>query len=153
MAPKEIVAAVEMQEEELFELRRNTSVLFGKEIHDEGNKIYIGTVDKGHMPIGFGQTIHSDGSVYVGYEYNYHGYGKRVFGTMTWSDGQRYSGQWHKNEMHGYGIYSLADEPPRMGIWENGVLKEWVTTEPHDVAGKKNLKQEEKKVFKESKVQ
>ena len=40
-----------------------------------------------------------------------------------------------------------------MGIWENGVFKEWVTTEPHDLAGKKNLKQEEKKVFKESKVQ
>ena len=95
MAPKEIVAAVEMQEEELFELRRNTSVLFGKEIHDKGNRIYIGQVDKGRRPIGFGQTIHSDGSVYVGYEYNYKGIGKRGFGTMTWSDGQRYSGQWH----------------------------------------------------------
>jgi hypothetical protein len=41
--------------------------------------------------------------------------------------------------MHGYGIYSLADEPPRMGIWENGVLKEWVTTKPHVVPDKKNL--------------
>ena len=49
--------------------------------------------------------------------------------------------------MHGYGIYSLADEPPRMGIWEKGVLKEWVTTEPHDVDGKENFKQEENKVF------
>ena len=105
MAPKEIVAAVEIQEEEVIQLQRNTSVLFGKEIHDKDDRIYIGTVDKGHMPIGFGQTIHSDGSVYVGYEYNYYGYGKRVFGTMTWSDGQRYSGQWHENKMHGYGIY------------------------------------------------
>ena len=97
MAPKEIVAAVEIQEEEVIQLQRNTSVLFGKEIHDKGNRIYIGQVDKGRRPIGFGQTIHSDGSVYVGFEYNYKGNGKRAFGTMTWSDGQRYSGQWSKN--------------------------------------------------------
>ncbi len=40
-----------------------------------------------------------------------------------------------------------------MGIWENGVLKKWVTAELQVVPDKKNLQQEEKKVFKESKVQ
>jgi hypothetical protein len=34
MAPKEILTAVAKQEEELSNLLRKTSVIFGKEIHD-----------------------------------------------------------------------------------------------------------------------
>ncbi len=53
MAPKEIVAAIEMQEQELIRIKGMTSIYRG-EIHDRRIDIYIA---KNRKTIGFGLTI------------------------------------------------------------------------------------------------
>ena len=53
MAPKEIVAAIEMQEQELIRIKGMTSIYRG-EIHDRRTDIYIGTIAKNRKPIGIG---------------------------------------------------------------------------------------------------
>ena len=53
MAPKEIVAAIEMQEQELIRIQGMTSIYRG-DIRDRRTDIYIGTIAKNRKPIGFG---------------------------------------------------------------------------------------------------
>ncbi len=70
---------------------RSTSIRSGY-VHHIKDKIYLGTITKHRLELGWGQNIYSDGSIYVGYLNNYKFSGKIIFGTMTWSDGSRYSG-------------------------------------------------------------
>jgi len=44
-------------------------------------------------------------------------------GTYTWTDGDKYVGQWRDNKKNGYGIYTWADGKTKEGIWEFGKLK------------------------------
>jgi len=66
--------------------------------------------------------MHGQGASYNGYhkrndrgQYNY---GKRTGkGVMTWSDGDRYEGEWNENGANGKGQYKFAN-----GSWQNGTF-------------------------------
>ena len=91
IAPKEVIATIEKQEEAFVFECGTTSIRSGR-VHKMNDKIYLGTISKHGFGLGWGQNIYHDGSIYVGYLNNYKSLCKVIFGTMTWSDGSRYSG-------------------------------------------------------------
>ena len=44
------------------------------------------------------------------------------YGTYTWSDGDKYVGEYKDGKMHGQGTYTRTDGTIKNGIWENGKL-------------------------------
>ena len=42
------------------------------------------------------------------------------FGTIIFSDGSKYVGEWKNRKWHGQGTYTFADGSVKEGIWENG---------------------------------
>ena len=45
-------------------------------------------------------------------------------GTYTWSDGDKYVGEWKEGKQHGQGTYTYTDGRVTKGIWEKGELVE-----------------------------
>jgi hypothetical protein len=43
-------------------------------------------------------------------------------GTIAWSNGDRYTGDFYYGNIHGYGTYVWADGTSATGMWENGAL-------------------------------
>ena len=41
-------------------------------------------------------------------------------GTYTWSDGDKYVGEWKEGKQHGQGTYTFADGTVKKGEWKNG---------------------------------
>jgi len=42
------------------------------------------------------------------------------FASHTWSNGERYAGEWQHGSMHGYGTFYYADKSIRSGYWQFG---------------------------------
>ena len=45
------------------------------------------------------------------------------------SSGARYEGSYSNNERHGQGKYTDENNVTKVGIWENGEFKQWVSDE------------------------
>ena len=45
---------------------------------------------------------------------------KNGYGIQTWTDGDKYEGQFKNNLMHGQGVYSFASGTVHSGAWERG---------------------------------
>ena len=71
---------------------------FGKYI--SRNRIKYGVWENGNIE-GNGVSQYSDGSVYKG---KYVGGVKQGEGSYTWTNGQKFVGNWLNNELHGNGI-------------------------------------------------
>ena len=48
------------------------------------------------------------------------GYFHNCFGTYTWSNGEKYVGEWKDNKRHGQGTYTYTDGAVEEGIWKDG---------------------------------
>lgn len=99
-----------------------TGYLIRGQLHGEGTRItdrseWTGTFDHGNFVKGTGTMRYTNGAVYTGQWQNSQRHGK---GTMTYADGSRYEGNWKEHDFHGYGIYTYADGGYYEGNWENG---------------------------------
>jgi len=86
------------------------------------NATYIGCLDYEGNLNGFGTMTYSSGNVYAG---NWIRNTKDGFGTMTFSDGDVYVGSWKNNRYEGQGnlkqVFGIQVQQSK-GLFENGVL-------------------------------
>ena len=48
------------------------------------------------------------------------GYFHNCFGTYSWDDGDKYTGEWRDDEKNGQGTYTYASGDKYVGEWKNG---------------------------------
>ena len=48
------------------------------------------------------------------------GYLHNCFGTYTWSDGEKYVGEWMHDDLHGQGTYTWSDGSKYVGEYRDG---------------------------------
>ena len=81
--------------------------------------IYIGCLDYELNAEGFGTLTYTNGNVYQGnWSRNY----INGFGTMNFSNGDSYTGNWVKNSMNGLGKIQYADQGYYNGNWRNNMF-------------------------------
>ena len=66
-----------------------------------------------------GTFTYTDGNKYVGEWQNSQANGQ---GTYTWADGAKYVGEWQSDERNGQGTYTYADGSKDDEYWENNKL-------------------------------
>lgn len=87
-----------------------------------GGAAYIGTWTETWFSwnrTGQGTMYYSDGSVYAGEWKNDMRNGQ---GTLTWADGNQYEGDFVENEITGYGVYTQSNGNRFEGEWVNGTI-------------------------------
>jgi len=74
-------------------------------------------MDKKH---GYGQFQWESGNKYSG---NYHRDERQGYGTMEWTDGSKYKGYWIKGTQHGVGIMMFPNGVKRAGFFESNTFQ------------------------------
>lgn len=82
----------------------------------QNGAIYSGDFTS-HQPDGFGTLIFSNGNKYVG---NWKKSMKEGEGKMIFTSGETYSGQFVSNRFNGYGIYQFKNGNRYEGYWKDG---------------------------------
>ena len=75
---------------------------------------------------GKGKLFYEDGRTYEG---EYHKDQKHGWGVYTWNTGKKYEGPWLVGKQHGKGKFTNEKGLEKFGIWENGERKKWVDPE------------------------
>lgn len=110
-------------------------------IPEMGGK-YIGQINSGKQPHGYGTFTWTYGGSYAGNWKNgvFHGSGKRIWhtgdsyegtwkngqrhgnGVMTWSSNMTYNGKWKFDQEHGKGIITYPGGTKRAGKWKHSQM-------------------------------
>jgi len=114
------VKVVEKKKEKHLFLRKENGKLYWFESgYEDNDGEYVGSIDKNKIPNGAGTLIFSDGNKYEGEWKDGEINGR---GTYTYYDGNQYIGEFKKWKKHGQGTYTWSDGNKYEGEWKDGEI-------------------------------